>query len=430
MAGQTGAADRIAPLLARMLGGGAPVRLRAWDGSEVGPADAPTVVVRSRRAVRRLIWEPNELGLGRAYVAGELDIEDDVFETLERLSIVGHRERPDGLTLSPGDRLELMKAAVLLGAAGPQPKPPPEEVSLIGERHSRTRDQAAVSHHYDVGNDFYRIVLGPSMVYSCAYWASEDPSYTLEDAQRDKLELICRKLGLRPGMRLLDVGCGWGALAMHAAAEYGASVVGVTLSREQVDYARKRIAEAGLTGQVEVRLQDYRDVEDGPFDAIASIGMAEHVGEERYAEYCTVLNGLLAPGGRFLNHQIARPPGPKGKGPSFIDSYVFPDGDLKPVGTTVSVIENAGFEVRDVEALREHYAKTLRCWVANLEDRWTDAIRFSSPGRARVWRLYMAGSALAFEAGRVGVNQIVAVKRRRDGRSGMPPTRTAWLGVE
>jgi cyclopropane-fatty-acyl-phospholipid synthase len=428
MAGHTGVADRLAPLLGRMLGGRMPVRLRAWDGSEAGPADAPIILVRSRRAVRRLIWEPNELGLGRAYVAGELDMEGDVFEVLEPL-LTGGRERPDGLTLSPGERRDLMKAAVLLGAAGPQPKPPPEEVSLTGERHSRMRDRAAISHHYDVGNDFYRIVLGPSMVYSCAYWASEDPSYTLEDAQRDKLDLICRKLGLRPGMRLLDVGCGWGALAIHAATEYGVSVVGVTLSREQVDYARKRIAEAGLTGQVEVRLQDYRDVEDGPFDAIASIGMAEHVGEEKYTEYCTVLHGLLVPGGRFLNHQIARRPGPAGKGPSFIDYYVFPDGDLKPVGTTVSLIENVGFEVRDFEALREHYAKTLRCWVANLEGRWQDAMRFSSPGRARVWRLYMAASALSFEAGRVGVNQILAVKRRRDGRSDMPPTRSAWLGV-
>jgi cyclopropane-fatty-acyl-phospholipid synthase len=429
MTGQAGVASRLAPLLERLIGGDLPVRIRAWDGTEVGPVGAPLVVVRSRRALRRLLWEPNELGLSRAYVAGELDLEGDIFAPLEMLSIVVRREDSGGLGLTAAERREFIKGAVRLGAVGPQPKPPPEEVVLSGRKHSKGRDRAAISHHYDVGNDFYRLVLGPSMVYSCAYWALDGPSYTLEDAQRDKLELVCRKLGLRSGMRLLDVGCGWGSLAIHAAEHHAVHVVGVTLSREQADYARKRVAEAGLTGQVDIRLQDYRDVEDGPFDAIASIGMAEHVGEEAYTEYASHLYRLLTPGGRFLNHQISQRVVSTDGGPSFIQSYVFPDGDLRPVGTTVTLIEDAGFEVRDVEALREHYAKTLRSWVSNLEANWDEAVRLSSAGRARVWRLYMAGSALSFEAGHIGVNQILAVKRRANGSSEFPATRKAWLGV-
>jgi cyclopropane-fatty-acyl-phospholipid synthase len=264
------------------------------------------------------------------------------------------------------------------------------------------------------------------MVYSCAYW--DKPDAALEDAQRAKLDLICRKLDLQPGQRLLDVGCGWGSLALHAAREYGVRVLGVTLSTEQADYARKQVAEAGLTDQVEIRIQDYRDLDDGPFDAISSVGMAEHVGTGPYLEYAKILYGQLKVGGRLLNHQIsAIHPEPKTGGRSFIDAYVFPDGELAPVGTTVSIIEEAGFEVRDVQALREHYALTLRAWVANLESQWSQAVRLTSAGRARVWRLYMAASALAFEQGRIGVNQVLAVKTRRDGTSGMPPTRAAWL---
>jgi cyclopropane-fatty-acyl-phospholipid synthase len=303
---------------------------------------------------------------------------------------------------------------------------------MSGTRHSRRRDRQAISHHYDVGNDFYRIVLGPSMVYSCAYWTSSDPGYGLADAQRDKLDLICRKLGLKPGMRLWDVGCGWGGLALHAAREYGAHVVGITLSGEQADYARKQVAEAGLTNQIDIRVQDYRDLDDGPFDAVASVGMAEHVGTGPYGEYAGILFRQLRAGGRLLNHQIAaiRPPErTPGRRPerSFIDAYVFPDGELAPLGTTVSLLEQAGFEVRDVQALREHYARTLRAWVTGLETRWPEAVRLTSPGRARVWRLYMAASALAFEQGRIGVNQVLCVKAHRNGASDLPPTRAGWL---
>ena len=418
-------ATRLSSLLETVLQTPMPIRVRAWDGSTAGPADAPTMIIRHKRAMRRFLWQPNELGLARAFVAGEIDLDGDLYDALNRLQALVWRA-PDVKDLP----FHTVAAdLVRLGVLGTQPKPPPEEMQVTGARHSKRRDRQAVSQHYDVGNDFYRIVLGPSMVYSCAYWTSDAPSYGLADAQRDKLDLICRKLDLHPGMRLLDVGCGWGSLALYAAQHYGVDVVGITLSAEQADYARKQVAETGMTAHVEIRVQDYRDVDDGPFDAIASIGMAEHVGTGPYAEYASILFRQLRAGGRLLNHQIAAlhpvasaTPRPR----SFIDAYVFPDGELAPLGTTVTLLENAGFEVRDVQALREHYGRTLRAWVANLESAWLDAVRLTSSGRARVWRLYMAASALAFEQGRIGVNQVLAVKVRRDGSSGMPATREAY----
>ncbi|WP_433299540.1 class I SAM-dependent methyltransferase [Actinoplanes sp. CA-030573] len=420
-------ATRLAGLLSALLQTSMPVRIRAWDGSTAGPADAPTLIIRNRRALRRLMWQPNELGLARAYVAGEIELDGDLYEALTRLSDLIWRApevRDIPIHTVAGDLLRL-------GVLGTQPKPPPEEMHVSGARHSKRRDKLAVSQHYDVGNDFYRIVLGESMVYSCAYWTSDAPGYGLADAQRDKLDLICRKLGLKAGMRLLDVGCGWGSLAMHAAREYGVTVLGITLSAEQADYARKQVAEAGLADQVEIRIQDYRELDDGPFDAISSVGMAEHVGTGPYRQYADILYAQLKPGGRLLNHQIARlhlPPKQPHQQRSFIDAYVFPDGELAPVGTTTTILEEAGFEVRDVHALREHYARTLRTWVANLESEWPTAVRLTSPGRARVWRLYMAASALAFERAQIGVNQVLAVKTHRSGASDLPATREAYLG--
>ncbi|GAA2261959.1 MULTISPECIES: cyclopropane-fatty-acyl-phospholipid synthase family protein [Kitasatospora] len=418
-----------------LLGVGLPLRVRAWDGSVAGPAGAPVVVLRNRRAVRRLIWQPGELGLARAYVSGDLDLapESDIYEALAAVAHFAELPRINGLRLGarelfgPAGR-RLLGVAARTGVIGLQPAPPPEEAHQQGRLHSRSRDRAAISHHYDVGNDFYRLVLGPSLVYSCAYWTPEGKS--LEDAQEAKLDLICRKLGLRPGMRLLDVGCGWGSLLLHAAKNYGVSAVGVSISREQVDRARARAAEAGLADRVEVRLQDYREIPDGPFDAISSVGMAEHVGSAQYLRYARGLYELLAPGGRLLNHQIARRPGRPGAPyvPSpFISSYVFPDGELAPVGSTVSLLEEAGFEVRDVESLREHYALTLRDWVANLETHWSEAVGLVGRGRARVWRLYMAASALAFEENRIGVNQVLAVRTTPGGLSHLPATREEWL---
>ncbi|MEU5594659.1 class I SAM-dependent methyltransferase [Streptomyces sp. NPDC020298] len=424
------AASRLKSLLEQMLGVPLPVRIRAWDGSQAGPPGAPVLVVRNRRAVRRLLFKPGELGLARAWVAGDLDIEGDLYAALKAMSGLVWERGEDARTLAQALRDPDVRAAArgLLRLAAPPipPAPPREEVRRRGHLHTRRSDRRAVSHHYDVGNDFYEIVLGPSMVYSCAYW---EEAGTLESAQRDKLELVCRKLALTPGRRLLDVGCGWGSMAIHAAREHGVSVVGVTLSQEQAAYARKRIADEGLTDRVEIRVQDYRDVTDGPYDAISSIGMAEHVGAERYLEYATALYALLGPGGRLLNHQIARRPQRDESAYSlseFIDAYVFPDGELAPLGTTVTQLERAGFEIRDVESIREHYARTLRRWVTNLEADWPHAARLTGPGRARVWLLYMAACALAFEGNRIGVNQVLAVRTPDSGESGLPLRSRTW----
>jgi cyclopropane-fatty-acyl-phospholipid synthase len=426
------AALRLKSLFEQLLGIPLPVRIRAWDGSEAGPPGAPTLVVRNRRALRRLLWKPGELGLARAWVAGDLGIEGDLYAALDLVSELVWERGEDARTLAQALRDPEVRSAVgglvKLGGLPLPPAPPREEVRRSrAHLHTKRTDKRAISHHYDVGNDFYEIVLGPSMVYSCAYW--ESPDSTLADAQRDKLELICRKLGLTSGQRLLDVGCGWGSLAIHAAREHGVSIVGVTLSHEQAAYARKRVAGEGLTDKVEIRVQDYRDVADGPYDAVASVGMAEHVGAERYLEYAGVLHALLKPGGRLLNHQIARRPQRDESSYSvdeFIDAYVFPDGELAPVGSTVTQLERAGFEVRDVEAIREHYALTLRRWVANLEADWARAARLAGAGRARVWLLYMAASALAFERNRIGVNQVLAVRTPDAGDSGMPLRARSW----
>jgi cyclopropane-fatty-acyl-phospholipid synthase len=434
-------AQRFSRLLELVLRQPPPLRVKAWDGSEEGPPEAPLLLLNSPDAVRRLVRSPGELGLARAYVSGDLDVPDRLYDVLKSLSVVKDKSEPNGhgipdagpssskRSIPPRERAELLGLAVELKAVGRNPPPPPEEVRrLRGVRHSRSRDKAAISHHYDVGNDFYRLVLGPSMVYSCAYWTRpDDPTYGLDDAQRDKLELVCRKLGLEPGMRVLDVGCGWGSFLLHAATEHGVSGVGITLSVEQAARARERIAEAGLSDRIEIRVQDWRDLPAEPFDAIASIGMAEHVGARGYAEYATALTNLLHPGGRLLNHQIARRPGPVDRKPTFINRYVFPDGELLPLAVTLGALEEAGLEVRDAESLREHYARTLRAWVANIETNWDQAVSLTSLGRAKVWRLYMAASALAFEGGHIGVNQVLAVRPGPRGESGLAATRSEWI---
>ncbi|GAA1966203.1 SAM-dependent methyltransferase [Kitasatospora viridis] len=428
-------APQLVEALEGLLGSRLPFRLQAWDGSSAGAPEGPVLVLRNRRALRRLLWAPGELGLARAYVSGDLELGpgEDLYAVLSEVAQFVDRPEIRDLHLGPRDLTgpagrRALGALARVGALGPQPALPPEEARQQGLLHSRGRDRTAISHHYDVGNDFYRLVLGPSMVYSCAYWTPQGRS--LEDAQAAKLDLICRKLGLRPGQRLLDVGCGWGSLVLHAAEHYGVRAVGVSISAEQVALARQRVEAAGLADRVEIRLQDYREIPDGPYDAISSVGMAEHVGSAQYRVYAEGLYGLLAPGGRLLNHQIARRPDQPGAAHStsdFIDRYVFPDGELSPVGSTVASLEEAGFEVRDVEALREHYALTLRDWVANLEANWAQAVRLAGRGRARVWRLYMAASALAFEENRIGINQVLAVRTAGRGESRLPATREQWL---
>jgi cyclopropane-fatty-acyl-phospholipid synthase len=424
----TEAAEHIIALAEFAAGEPLPVRVRAWDGSVAGADDGPALVI-GRRALRRALWKPGELGVARAWVAGDLDVQGDLYEALERVEPLGGGERPSPRAVLAALRDPRVRgpvrALLRLTGFGPPPAVPAEEIRRRhGGRHSLRRDRAAIAHHYDVGNEFYELVLGESMVYSCGYW--DEQALTLGDAQRAKLDLVCRKLGLRPGLRLLDVGCGWGSMVLHAAARYGVRATGVTLSAEQAGYARARVAEAGLDDLVDIRVQDYREIIDGPYDAISSIGMAEHVGRTQYSVYADSLFHLLRPGGRLLNHQIAHRPRRHQQHyrvDRFIDRYVFPDGELLSLGDTVAVLEQAGLEVRDVEGLREHYARTLRCWVANLERNWDRAVRLTSPGRARVWRLYMAASALSFEHDRISVNQVLAVRPTDEGASGMPSTR-------
>lgn len=416
-------AEVVGNIIEAFLGPEPPLAVSCWDGSRWGDEQAPLQVrVNSPNAVRRLLWDPNELGLGRAHVAGELDFDGSIFELLELRDQVAGRDEDVALHLTPKEWLGLTRDAKRLGLLGRRPAPPPQEARLRGRLHSKRRDQAAISHHYDVGNEFYRHVLGPTMTYSCAFFARADT--TLDEAQELKYEHICRKLGLEPGQRLLDIGCGWGGMALHAARHHGARVVGVTISRDQATLAQERVREAGLGGLVEIRLQDYRDVSDGPFDAVSSIGMFEHVGMQRVRDYLEGIQGLLRPEGRLLNHAISRC---SGEGEldrdSFPARYVFPDGQLHEVGRTVSAMQDLGFECRDVESLREHYARTLRCWVANLEANWDRAVELVGAPRARIWRLYMAGSALGFEGHRLNIHQVLALRPSSEGTSGMPRTR-------
>ncbi|KAA0022827.1 SAM-dependent methyltransferase [Antrihabitans cavernicola] len=423
-------AQRILTTFEQIAGGPVPVGVRSWDGSTAGPSDPDvTVVFRNRRALRRVLWSPNEIGLARAYVSGDMDVEGDLFALIEGPAVIERIARRDLRELDRHEIRDIANNFLRLGALGLPPKPPAEEVRRrAGAKHSKDRDAEAVSHHYDVGNDFYRLILGPSMVYSCAYWATPG-SGTLEDAQFAKMDLICRKLGLTKGMRLLDVGCGWGSMAIHAATHYGVDVVGVTISHEQRELALKRVAEAGMSDRIEIRLQDYRDVADGPYDAISSIGMSEHVGDAQLTNYACILFGLLRPGGRLLNHAIASvaPIAPQAKSPqTFVDRYIFPDGELLPLSHTVGALERAGFETRDSEALREHYALTLRSWVDDLRGSWDEAVELVGAARARTWLLYLAASALSFERGRITIHQVLAVRRHESGAAEMPRTRAGW----
>jgi cyclopropane-fatty-acyl-phospholipid synthase len=411
-----GVADHLAPLLALVFSGPPPVRFECWDGSAIGPPDPPaTLKLRRPDALRRMLWSPDELGLGRAFVAGDLDIDGDIVDGLGALEIAP----PHGVRRARILR-EAWHVASALNLVGPPPAPPPEEAHVHGRRHSIARDAQAISHHYDVGNDFYAIVLGPSMTYSCARWGTHTTDLTA--AQAAKHDLVCRKLGLatKPGQRLLDVGCGWGSMAIHAARNYDAEVVGITISQPQHAAACARVEEAGVADRVEIRLQDYRTLGGERFDAISSIGMFEHVGAARMARYFGTLRSLLGPGGRLLNHAISRAGGSRIGRRTFIGRYVFPDGELIDIATIVDAAERAGFEVRDVESLREHYARTLRSWIGNLERDWDTAVGAASEGRARVWRAYMAGSAIGFDTGRISVYQTLAVVPAPDGTSGIP----------
>jgi cyclopropane-fatty-acyl-phospholipid synthase len=415
-----GLAPALAQLAEPLFGGRLPVRLRAWDGSEAGPQDAPVVVLRHRRALRRLLWSPGELGLAQAYVTGELDVEGDLAEGFRRVWQVLREREP---AAARPDLRAAARTALRYGVVGPRPKAPVSQARLTGRLHTLLRDRAAISHHYDLSNDFYALLLDPSMAYSCGYWTSDDPSYGLPDAQRDKLDLIARKLDVQPGSRHLDVGCGWGSLSLHLAEHYGANVLGVTISKEQKAFIDARVSERGLGDRVEIRLQDYREVPETGFDTATSIEMGEHVGAENYPTFARLFHDRLREGGRLLVQQMSRRDRPGGG--AFIEAYIAPDMHMRPVGETVALLEDAGLEVRDVHGLREHYARTIAAWYDTFEANYDRAVALVGEEVARVWRLYLVGGGLVFEEGRMGVDQVLAVKRTPSGVSGMPWVRSS-----
>ena len=412
---------------------GRPFDVRYWDGSveRSGRRPAPyTFCVNRPGALRRMLLPPSELAIVESYLSGDVDVEGDLEAAVTLGDAIGER-------LHSARRLAAL-ARHLLALPAREPAPAvrvaraERSVARAGQRHEKARDRAAIRYHYDVGNDFYALGLDRRMVYSCAYFRTPDTS--LDDAQRDKLDLVCRKLRLRPGQRFLDVGCGWGALVMHAAEHYGVSALGITLSERQAELGRERVAAAGLADRVRIEIRDYRDLGDLTFDRIASVGMVEHVGLPRLPVYFAALHRALAPGGLFLNHGIvsvhaARPATWRERvehrlwrRDAFIEQYVFPDARLVPLHAVIAAAEGAGFETRDVESLREHYALTLRHWIDRLTSHAAEAIAAADERTYRTWRLYMTASAHAFAAGNINVVQTLLAKPD-EGRSGVPLTR-------
>jgi cyclopropane-fatty-acyl-phospholipid synthase len=405
------AADRLAALVRDAAGIELPVRVRAWDGSEAGPTDdpaGPVLVIKRRRALRRLLWAPGEMGLARAYVTGDIDVEGDLADGFRRAWAMA-AERPPVSTGWRG-KASAALAAIRLGAVGPPPRPPGSEARLSGRLHTRSRDRAAIAHHYDLSNDFYQLLLDDHMAYSSAYYT--DDGQSLHDAQTAKLELVCRKLELEQDQHLLDVGCGWGSMILYAARNHGVRATGITLSAEQRDFIEARVAEQGLMGRVEVRLQHYREFDDPPasFDAVSSIEMGEHVGEQHYPGYVDVMYRALKPGGRLLLQQMSRRADAAPGGGPFIESYIAPDMHMRPLWQTVRHLQAGGFEIRDVEAMREQYVRTVEHWLETFEKRYAQFVTLQGEEVARVWRLYLVGGGLAFEQGRMGVDQLLARK--------------------
>jgi len=399
-----------------------PFAVRLWEGTAWSPTPklSPrfTLVLKHPGALRRMFLPANALTLGEAYIYDDFDIEGDVEAAFGLVDYI--------LGLRPSLLEKLRRGIYLLSLPGQErPGSMRRQARLKGGVHSRKRDSLAVTYHYNVSNDFYRLWLDQQMVYSCAYFTS--PNESLDKAQQRKLDYLCRKLRLRKGERLLDIGCGWGGLIIHAARHYGVEAHGITLSRPQAELANERIRELGLEDRCRAEVCDYREVaENEKYDKLVSVGMFEHVGEARLVDYFAKAWRLLRPGGAFLNHGIATSLAqPIPEGPSFIDRYVFPDGECLPVATTLRTAEGCGFEIRDVESLREHYAMTLRRWVRRLEARRDQVIRITDEVTYRVWRIYMAGSAYGFDTGRLNLYQTLLV-RPENGDSGLPLTRTDW----
>ena len=422
----------LADVLDVLVQGEVPFRFTAYDGSATGPVAAPLGLhLRTARGAAYLATSPGSLGMARAYLSGDLDIHGvhpgDPYPMLRVILNDLHWRPPDTHTVA--------RIARSLGVSRLVPPPPPPQEALPdwrraleGLRHSRRRDAEAIHHHYDVSNAFYEHLLGPSMTYTCACYPTEQS--TLEEAQAAKYELVFRKLGLRPGQRLLDVGCGWGGMVRHAARQ-GVRALGVTLSAEQATWAQEAIRREGLQDLAEVRHLDYRDVAEDGFDAVSSIGLTEHIGVANYPAYFRFLRERLRPGGRLLNHCITRPDNlhTARVRRGFIDRYVFPDGELTGSGRIISVIQDVGgLEVRHEENLREHYAKTCAAWCANLVEHWDACVREVGETTAKVWGLYIAGSRLGFDRNWIQLHQVLAVKVHEDGRADFP-LRPDWGSV-
>ena len=402
--------------------------VRLWDGTILPASNKSTfsLAINHPGALRRMFRPPVELSLGEAFILNDFDIEGDVFSVFPLMESMATRSFSFGEIVSIGRDLSALPTMSLTRMQERVP------AQLHGAIHSRERDRAAVQYHYDVGNDFYSLWLDRNLQYSCGYFPSGTED--LDAAQERKMEHICRKLLLQHGERLLDIGCGWGGLARYAALKYGVEVLGVTLSKNQKAYADEKNAGAELQGRVAVELRDYRDLGDESFDKIVSVGMFEHVGRSHLPEYFAQVYRLLKPGGLFLNHGISRRVGTEehrqgfvqqrifGRG-SFLQRYIFPDAELIPASDVNVMAENAGFEVRDVENLREHYALTLRNWVNRLETRREQAVKVSDEVTYRTWRLYMSASAYGFESGNINVNQTLLARMTRDGKSNMPFSR-------
>jgi len=421
----------IADAFSSLLIGDIPFRFTAYDGSSAGPADASFGLrLLNERGLSYLVTAPGDLGLARAYVMGDLELEGahpgDPYSAL--MAIKGSSTGLKFRVPSPVEAVSLLRA-VRVSNLKPPPVPAQEHMPrwrrvMEGFMHSEQRDAEAIHHHYDVSNRFYEMVLGPSMTYTCACFPTEDA--TLEEAQAYKYDLVCRKLGLQPGQRLLDVGCGWGGMVRHAVQHYGVTALGVTLSLQQAEWAQDRIKSEGLDDRAEVRHLDYREVTESGFDAVSSIGLTEHIGVENYPPYFAFLRDRLRPQGRLLNHCITRPHNRSTRTGAFIDRYVFPDGELTGSGRIITEIQNTGMEVQHEENLRPHYAKTLAGWNQNLVDNWDECVAEVGPGTARVWGLYMAGSRMGFDTNEIQLHQVLAT-RTEDGVSGYP-LRHGWSG--
>ena len=378
-----------------------PFSIVFWDGSTLaatGDDGGPTFTVRSRRALGHALRAPGQLGLGRAYVSGEIAV-DDIDAVIDLLNSW------DPPSIETRQKLRLLAIAARAHGPGLPPKPPAAELRLTGKRHTKARDAKAVRYHYNVSNEFFALFLDDSMTYSCGFFSRDGSS--LEAAQRAKLKLTADKLELQPGERLLDVGCGWGSFAIHAAADHGVDVVGVTLSEPQAVRARERVAEAGLSERVEIRVSDYRDLAGERFDAIASIGMVEHVGEERIDLYAERLRGLLGDGGRLLNHGITRLRHTDPEAGPFTERYVFPDGEPLHLSRVLLALERAGFVTRHVEEFGADYAETLRHWARRLDENLEEAVRLAGEERVRVWRLYLRAAGRGFESGFTSIYQVL-----------------------